>query len=105
MRKAFVKFLFLASISIFILSACGPQPTAAPTTAPTQAATTTTFTIPDIETGKFNVAVVLIGFHADGGWSQAHLTGAEWMTTQDPNIAVKYVEMVNPGPDAESVMR
>lgn len=103
MRKMFLKFLLLTSVLIFVLSACGPQPTAAPTAAPTQAATT--FTIPDIETGKFNVAVVLIGFHADGGWSQAHLTGAEWMTTQDPNIAVKYVEMVNPGPDAESVMR
>ncbi len=27
------------------------------------------------------------------------------MTTQDPNINVQYIEAVNPGPDAESVMR
>ena len=98
----------LVLILAFALTACGAKPTeVAPTAAPTEAPTTppVTFAIPDIETGKFNVAVVLIGFHADGGWSQAHLTGAEWMTTQDPNIAVKYVELVNPGPDAESVMR
>ena len=97
-----------------ILSAC--QPAAAPTTAPaTSAAATTaptaaapaaqTFQIPDIQTGKFNVAVVLIGFHADGGWSQAHTEGAQWMGTQDSTINVQYVELVNPGPDAESVMR
>jgi basic membrane protein A len=63
------------------------------------------FQIPDIVDGKFNVAVVLIGFHADGGWSQAHLEGAQWMSTQDDSVNVQYVELINPGPDAESVMR
>src|SRR5579859_2698627 len=74
-------------------TAAGPAPTAAPPT------------IPDITAGKFNVAVVLVGFHADGGWSQAHTEGAQWLPTQDNSIAVQYVELVNPGPDAESVMR
>ena len=31
--------------------------------------------IPDVEAGKFNVAMVLIGPHDDGGWSQAHYEG------------------------------
>jgi basic membrane protein A len=95
-----------------ILSACQAkatetaQPTEPPAVQPAEpTATTAGFQIPDIAAGKFNVAVVLIGFHADGGWSQAHTEGAQWLPTQDPNIAVQYVELVNPGPDAESVMR
>ncbi len=117
--------LSLFAIAAFVAAACGaPATTAAPTAAqatsapatsapatsapateaPTAAATQG-FQIPEITAGKFNVAIVLIGFHADGGWSQAHLEGAQWMSTQDPNIAVQYVELVNPGPDAEAVMR
>jgi basic membrane protein A len=102
----------LLTVLAMLVAACGggattAAPTSAPaTTAPTAApAATQGFTIPEITQGKFNVAVVLIGFHADGGWSQAHLEGAQWMATQDSSIAVQYVELVFPGPDAESVMR
>ena len=121
MHKTFARFAFLALAAILVLTACGPKPVVPPVatevvpapatevvTAPATEVPTAVpagFTIPEIVAGKFNVAVVLIGFHLDGGWSQAHLTGAEWMTTQDPNIAVQYVELVFPGPDAESVMR
>jgi len=125
-------FIFISIVIAFsmVLAACAQQ-TAAPTQPPavetqapvvetqapvveteapptaTEAPTAETggFQIPEIEEGKFNVAVVLIGFHADGGWSQAHTEGALWMPTQDPNVAVQYVELVNPGPDAEAVMR
>jgi basic membrane protein A len=103
MRKTLLHVVIALAVLSIVLSACGPKATAAP--AATEAPTTTGFQIPDITPGKFNVAIVLIGFHADGGWSQAHLEGAQWMSTQDPNIAVQYVELVNPGPDAESVMR
>ena len=102
----------LLTVLAMLVAACGggattAAPTSAPaTTAPTAApAATQGFTIPEITQGKFNVAVVLIGFHADGGWSQAHLEGAQWMATQDSSIAVQYVELVFPGPDAEAVMR
>lgn len=119
MRKTIFRLAILAVVVVFAVTACGPKATPVPTAAPPvteptiaqpPVPTDTTapaagFTIPEIVSGKFNVAVVLIGFHLDGGWSQAHLTGAEWMTTQDPNIAVQYVELVFPGPDAESVMR
>src|SRR6266498_4678345 len=104
MRKMFMRLTFFTMVMVLVLSACAPKaPASQATQAP--AATSAGFQIPDITQGKFNVAVVLIGFHADGGWSQAHLEGAQWMATQDPNIAVQYVELVNPGPDAESVMR
>jgi len=124
MRKSLLQVFVLLTVLSLALSACGSPATEAPaavteapaaaTEAPADAteapaaateAPATGFQIPDIEDGKFNVAVVLIGFHADGGWSQAHLEGAQWMSTQDSNIAVQYVELVFPGPDAESVMR
>jgi basic membrane protein A len=111
----------LLTVLAVLVAACGggattAAPTSAPaTTAPTSAPATTAptapaaatqgFTIPEITQGKFNVAIVLIGFHADGGWSQAHLEGGQWMATQDSGIAVQYVELVFPGPDAEAVMR
>jgi basic membrane protein A len=104
MRKTLLKVAVLLTVFIMVLSACAPQ-TPAATEAPATEAPATGFQIPEIAEGKFNVAIVLIGFHADGGWSQAHLEGAQWLSTQDPNIAVQYVELVNPGPDAESVMR
>jgi basic membrane protein A len=104
MRKSLLQVFVLLTVLSVVLSACGGVAQPAATEAATQAPATG-FQIPDIQTGKFNVAVVLIGFHADGGWSQAHLEGAQWMSTQDSNIAVQYVELVNPGPDAESVMR
>jgi basic membrane protein A len=105
MRKNVMTFALLAMAFVIMLSACGPKPVATPVATEVATEVPAGFTIPEIEAGKFNVAVVLIGFHADGGWSQAHTEGAQWMTTQDPNIAVQYVELVNPGPDAESVMR
>jgi len=106
MRKTLLQVVMMLTALLLVLSACAPQATEAPATEPPATeAPSTGFQIPDIAEGKFNVAVVLIGFHADGGWSQAHLEGAEWMSTQDSNIAVQYVELVNPGPDAESVMR
>jgi len=106
MRKSLLYVAIALTVLSLVLSACGGKAPATP--AATQAPATQApagFQIPDITPGKFNVAVVLIGFHADGGWSQAHLEGAQWMSKQDPSIAVQYVELVNPGPDAESVMR
>jgi len=81
-----------------------PAPTqapAAPTTAPAQ----TGLEIPDVESGKFNIAAILIGPHDDGGWSQAHYDGLMYVEKNVPNTHIAYVENVPEGADSEQVIR
>jgi basic membrane protein A len=61
--------------------------------------------IPDIEPGKFNVAMVLIGPHDDGGWSQAHYEGLLAVCEQVKDAHVAYIELVPEGADSEQVFR
>jgi len=61
--------------------------------------------IPRIEDGKFNVAMVLVGPHDDGGWSQAHYDGLTYLEKSVPNTHVAYVENVLEGAVAELVIR
>jgi len=77
-------------------------PAAAPTTAPAEQSS---MQIPDIVKGKFNVAMVLIGPHDDGGWSQAHYEGLEYIEKNVPNVHTAYVENVPEGTDSEQVFR
>jgi basic membrane protein A and related proteins len=61
--------------------------------------------IPDAEEGKFNVAMVLIGPHDDGGWSQAHYEGLQYVCENVENAHVAYIENVPEGADSEQVFR
>lgn len=61
--------------------------------------------IPDVEEGKFNVAMVLIGPHDDGGWSQAHYEGLQYVCENVPDSNVAYIELVPEGADSEQVFR
>jgi basic membrane protein A len=61
--------------------------------------------IPDVEEGKFNVAMVLIGPHDDGGWSQAHYEGLQYLCENMPDTHVAYVELVPEGASSEQVFR
>ena len=63
------------------------------------------FQIPAIEEGKFNVAMVLIGPHDDGGWSQAHYEGLVYVEENVPDVHVAYIENVPEGADSESIFR
>ncbi len=63
------------------------------------------FEIPAIEEGKFNVAMVLIGPHDDGGWSQAHYEGLEYIQENVNDIHTAYIENVPEGADSEQVFR
>ena len=130
MRKTIFHVAVLTMALALMLSACGPAQTStsapANTVAPAAPAATDTVAapaapaatdtvaapaapaqvqIPDIVAGKYNVAIVLLGVHVDGGWSQAHADAAAYMMKQDPSMNVVYIENVNPGPDAESAMR
>ncbi|HRW46657.1 MAG: BMP family ABC transporter substrate-binding protein [Caldilinea sp.] len=61
--------------------------------------------IPDIEDGKYNVAFVYVGPHDDGGWSQAHDVGREYVEANLENVHTAYIENVAEGADAEQVIR
>ncbi len=61
--------------------------------------------IPEIEAGKFNVAMVLIGPHDDGGWSQAHYEGLQYLCENVENTHVAYIENVPEGTDSEQTFR
>ncbi len=63
------------------------------------------FQIPNVEKGKFNVGMVLIGPHDDGGWSQSHYEGLEYVAKNVPNVHVAYIENVPEGADSEQVFR
>ena len=114
MRNTLSKIALLAVIFVLTLSACGPkvvptQPaTEAPATEPpaTQPpADTGGMQIPDVVEGKFNVAMVLIGPHDDGGWSQAHYEGLVYVGENVENTHVAYIENVPEGADSEQVFR
>ncbi|HEU5205808.1 MAG TPA: BMP family ABC transporter substrate-binding protein [Candidatus Limnocylindrales bacterium] len=61
--------------------------------------------IPDADEGKFNVAMVLIGPHDDGGWSQAHYEGLQYVCENVAESHVAYIENVPEGADSEQVFR
>ena len=125
--KRSIKIASLFMILAFVAAACASPaaaPTTAPTSAPTSAPATTapeatvaptkapeptaaegSFQIPEIESGKFNVAMVLIGPHDDGGWSQAHYEGLLYLEKNVPNTHTAYVELVPEGTEAEQVIR
>jgi basic membrane protein A len=63
------------------------------------------FQIPAIEEGKFNVGMVLIGPHDDGGWSQSHYEGLVYVQENVPNVHVAYIENVPEGADSEQIFR
>lgn len=120
MQSKTLWFLFtLFTIAAMVLAACQP---AAPTEAPVEepaaeepaveepvveepAEEVGGLQIPAIEEGKFNVAMVLIGPHDDGGWSQAHFEGLIHVEDNVPDVHVAYIENVPEGADSEQVFR
>jgi basic membrane protein A and related proteins len=98
MRKMFARIAFLALATVLVLTACGGK-------APATQETVGGFQIPEIVEGKFNVAMVLIGPHDDGGWSQAHYEGLLYVEENVDDVHVAYIENVPEGADSEQVFR
>ncbi len=92
--KSFWRLLAVMMIFVFALSACG-----------TKTENVGGFEIPNVEKNKFNVAMVLIGPHDDGGWSQAHFEGLDYIAKNVDNVHVAYVENVPEGADSEQIFR
>jgi basic membrane protein A len=112
LSKKILWLLAILTIVALVLGACGPATTEEPATEePTEAPTEEPaeeeggFAIPAIEEGKFNVAAVLIGPHDDGGWSQAHYEGLEYVAENVPDVHVAYIENVPEGSESEQVFR
>lgn len=107
MRTFMIRFTFLIMVTMLVISACAPAPAATQAPAETQAPAVEAggFQIPDIEEGKFNVAMVLIGPHDDGGWSQAHYEGLVYVEENVENVHTAYIENVPEGADSEQVFR
>jgi basic membrane protein A len=106
-RKKVWTALALLSVCAIIITACAPAPTATPVAQvePTDTPEQAPFQIPDAVEGKFNVAMVLIGPHNDGGWSQAHYEGLVYVGQNVPDVHVAYVENVPDGAESEQVFR
>lgn len=92
MIKHLWRTMALLAVLSMLLAACGPEKVGG-------------FEIPDVQDGKFNVAMVLIGPHDDGGWSQAHYEGLLYVKENVPNTHVAYVENVPEGADSEQIFR
>jgi basic membrane protein A and related proteins len=110
MRKSLLHVFVLLVVLSLALAACGGN--AAAPTQPSSAAATQApaqsggeLQIPDIEQGKFNVAMVLIGPHDDGGWSQSHYEGLQYLEKNVENVHTAYIENVPEGSEAEQVIR
>ena len=94
MRKSLLQVFVLLTVLSLVLSACGGG-----------AEEVGGFQIPATQNGKFNVAMVLIGPHDDGGWSQAHYEGLLYVEENVPDVHVAYIENVPEGADSEQVFR
>ncbi|MBI5567495.1 MAG: BMP family ABC transporter substrate-binding protein [Chloroflexi bacterium] len=119
MSKKLWSMIAVLMVATMIIAACAPTAAPAPTQAPAPAqpaapAATTApapapaaggFQIPEIQAGKFNVGMVLIGPHDDGGWSQAHYEGLEYVQKNVPNTHIAYIENVPEGTESEQVIR
>ena len=94
MKKKVFWLLSLMIVFSIILSACGEQ-----------TEEVGGFQIPNINKGNFNVAMVLIGPHDDGGWSQAHYEGLLYVEENVADTHVAYIENVPEGADSEQIFR
>ena len=119
MSKKLWSLIAVLLVLSMLVAACAPAAAPAPTQAPARPAqpaqpeptqapaapATGGFQIPEIQEGKFNIAAVLIGPHDDGGWSQAHYEGLQYVEKNMPDAHVAYIENVPEGTESEQVIR
>ncbi len=114
MKNKTLWMFFLAMLALaFTLSACGggDEPAAEVETAVDCGSTTDDveqegrYQIPAALEGCYNVGFVYVGPHDDGGWTQAHDVGRQYVQQNVANVHTAYVENVAEGADAEQVIR
>ena len=105
------RLLLVLALFSLVLAACAPAtPAGTAESASSGAAAEApaaegSFQVPTVEDGKYNVAFVYIGPHDDGGWTQAHDLGREYVEENVADVHTAYVELVPEGADAEQVIR
>lgn len=114
--KSFWRVLILVIVIMLVTAACQPaaapaaeEPAAEDAAAPAEEAAADTgaggLQIPEIVEGKFNVAVVMLSVHDDGGWSQAQYDGLLYLEENMEGVHTAYMESVAEGADSEQVFR
>ncbi len=93
-KKSLWLVISLVLISAFVFTACQPK-----------AEVVNGVQIPEAEEGMFNVAVVMLSNHDDGGWSQAQWEGINYVQENMDGAHTAYVELVAEGADSEQVFR
>lgn len=103
--------LAVLMILTLVLSACGPAATEEPTAeevncrAEVGSEAVGSYQIPEVIEGCYNVAFVYVGPHDDGGWTQAHDVGRQYVEANMDGVHTAYVEIVAEGADSEQVTR
>jgi basic membrane protein A len=111
MASTRLRLVSLFAATVIVVGACSSTPKASgPATSDCAAGSAkgdnaAALQVPDVVAGKFNVAMVLIGPHDDGGWSQAHYEGLQYLCQHVPDSHVAYIELVPEGADSEQVFR
>ncbi len=115
MASTRLRLVSLFAAAVIVVGACGSTPAASGSAASGGASASACsasgtaagaqLQIPEVVAGKFNVAMVLIGPHDDGGWSQAHYEGLQYVCDHIPDSHVAYIELVPEGADSETVFR
>lgn len=108
-KKSLWLLVSLMLIAAFVFTACQPTPA---TEAPKEEeavveeeAAEGGLQIPEIVEGKFNVAIVMLSNHDDGGWSQAQWEGINYLEANLDGVHTSYLELVSEGADSEQVFR
>ena len=112
-KSTFWKIFALVTLLSFVLVACGggvdestvEEEAAAECGSATETEEDGAFQIPAAIDGCHNVGFVYIGPHDDGGWTQAHDVGRQYVQDNVEGVHTAYVELVPEGADAEQVIR
>ncbi len=108
MKKSIWLLSTLLILSL-VLSACGQKAATEPTEVNCRAETSFeavgSYQVPAPVEGCYNVAFVYVGPHDDGGWSQSHDVGRQYVEQNLEGVHTAYVENVAEGADAEQVTR
>ncbi|MFT5196572.1 MAG: basic membrane protein A [Cellvibrionaceae bacterium] len=99
--------IFVIGVSMMLILAACTAPEAGPAACGGEGSASDDggFSIPEAIEGCYNVGFVYIGPHDDGGWTQAHDFGRQYVQENVENAHTAYVELVPEGADAEQVVR